>query len=133
MTTTPSATARTAGRPAAPRRRRVWPRARGEVAETVGHLLAAPVEQRAEQQHQTAVDQQLADVRRLTDKPAGGGANIGTNLGHNRRAAHIQQTVPGGYSLSPTSGAVEPGEIRQRHISAADEFDQRNAVIHRSC
>ncbi len=105
MTTTPSATARTAGQ----QHRGVAAfgrEARGEVAETIGHLLAAPVEQRAEQQHQTAVDQQLADVRRLTDKPAGGGANIGTNLGHNRRAAHIQQTVPAEYSLSPTSGTL---------------------------
>ncbi|SSL81746.1 Uncharacterised protein [Klebsiella pneumoniae] len=72
-------------------------------------------------------------MRRLTDKPAGGGANIGTNLGHNRRAAHIQQTVPGGVQfIADQRYAVEPGEIRQRHISAADEFDQRNAVIHQA-
>ena len=60
------------------------------MTEAIGDLFAAPVQQGAEQQHQSAIDQQLADMRRLADKPRGGGAKIGANFDHNRRSPHLQ-------------------------------------------
>ena len=72
-------------------------------------------------------------MRRLTDEPGRGGADIGTDFGHNGRTAHIQQTVPGRVELVANQrNAIEPGEIRQRDIPGGDQFYQRNTVIYQA-
>ena len=69
-------------------------------------------------------------MRRLADKPGGGGADIRADLGHNRRAAHLQQAMPGGIEfIADQRNRIQPGEIRQRYLAGADDFDQRGAII----
>ncbi|CNT55422.1 Uncharacterised protein [Salmonella enterica subsp. enterica serovar Bovismorbificans] len=66
------------------------------MAYTHRHLFAAPVKQGAKQQHQGAVHHKASDMRRLTDKPGRGCADIRPHFRHNSATAHIQQAMPSG-------------------------------------
>ena len=94
------------------------------------HLLTAPVKQGAEEQHQGTVHHKAANMRRLTHKPGGGGANIWAHFCHQRAAAHLQQAVPAAVELGAHDrNAVQPGEIRQREIAAGHGADHRAAGV----
>ena len=62
-------------------------------------------------------------MRRLTNKPGGGGAEIRANFSHNRRAPHLQQIMPAGVQLiADQRNRIQPRQIRRGKVAAGHHF-----------
>lgn len=97
------------------------------------NLLAAPVQQGAEDQHQRTVHHEATDVRSLPHKPGGGCADVRTHFGHQGATAHLQQAVPAAVQFcAHNRNTVQPREIRQRHITAGDRANNRAATVNQA-